>query len=252
MVRSKVAKEPEIVVKNLAKTFDTKNVLHNVNFEVRTGESLTIIGGSGSGKSVLIKCIMGLLVPDKGSSVIIQGNEYAEISISERFKNSLDIGMLFQGNALFDSLTICENITFGIRSKKEIDKEEAREIAKQKLEMVELSANILDLYPVEISGGMQKRVALARAIAHNPTLIFFDEPTTGLDPVTAKKISILIREISKKLNATTIAITHDVRCMNIISDSVAVIAEGTIIWHSKLADLAKTNHPYIQEFILLK
>ena len=252
MVRSKAAKEPEIVVKNLAKTFGAKNVLHDVSFEVCTGESLTIIGGSGSGKSVLIKCVLGLLVPDKGSSVVIQGREYSGMSISERFKNSLDIGMLFQGNALFDSLTICENITFGIRSKKEIDKEEAREIAKQKLEMVELSANILDLYPVEISGGMQKRVALARAIAHNPTLIFFDEPTTGLDPVTAKKISILIREISQKLNATTIIITHDVRCMNIVADSVAVIAEGTIIWHSKLADLAKTKHPYIQEFILLK
>lgn len=241
-------KEDKIIIKNLAKTFGTKNVLYGVNINVQNGKSLVIIGGSGSGKSVLLKCITGLLTPDKGSSITIDDKDYATIPISKRFNKNLKIGMLFQGNALFDSLNIWQNITFGVTQKRNITNMEARDIAKDKLQMVELSANILDLYPAEISGGMQKRVALARAIAHDPKLIFFDEPTSGLDPVTSNKISTLIRNVSTSIQATTITITHDVRCMEKIADSVAVITNRTTVLFRTLDELFKTDDPYIKDF----
>lgn len=239
----------KIIVTNLSKTFGTKNVLHGVNLSITEGESLVIIGGSGSGKSVLLKCIVGLLDPDPGSAVLINNNNYTHIHISRRLDNDTTIGVLFQGNALFDSINIWQNIVFGIAQKYRISEFEARRIASEKLEMVELPQNIMDLYPVEISGGMQKRVALARTIAHNPKLIFFDEPTSGLDPVTSNKISVLIRNIATTIHATTITITHDVRCMKRIADSVAVIANHGIIWHSKLDDLYNTDNSYIRDFL---
>ncbi len=242
-------RQKKIVLKNLSKTFGNKIVLCNVNLEIFNNESLVIMGGSGTGKSVLLKCIIGLLMPDKGSAIMINDKDYSNIPITKRFDENLEIGVLFQGNALFDSMNICKNITFGLEQRKKIDKAEARKIASEKLAMVELSDNILDLYPVEISGGMQKRVALARVIALNPKLIFFDEPTSGLDPVTSDKISTLIRNVSQKIKATTVTITHDVRCMKKIADYIAVIANQTIIWHSNVADLYKTENPYIRDFI---
>ncbi len=241
--------EVAILLQNVSKTFGNKNVLHDVNLEITIGETLVIIGGSGSGKSVLLKCIIGLMLPDLGSSIKIYNNEVANLHISKRQQIISALGVLFQGNALFDSLPIWHNICFGLLQTNQITPKQALDLAAEKLDMVGLQKDILDLYPEELSGGMQKRVAIARAIANNPKLIFFDEPTAGLDPVTAKKISILIKNLCTDLKATAITITHDVRCMEAIADTVAAISEGTIIWNGRANDITKATHPYIKEFI---
>lgn len=241
-----------IKIRNLSKTFGSKIVLNDVNLDINEGESVAIIGASGSGKSVLLKCILGLLLPDKGSSVIIRNDEYGKIDIAARLVNpKFQIGMLFQGSALFDSLTIGENVAFEAITYNKMDKKAARELAKEKLSMVELDQNIIDLYPSEISGGMQRRVGLARAIASKPDFLFFDEPTAGLDPITSKTIDLLLRKLCDEMNITTITITHDIKCMNIIADKVAVIAEKTIVWYDKLSDIKYSDHPYVKEFITI-
>jgi phospholipid/cholesterol/gamma-HCH transport system ATP-binding protein len=219
-----------IEIKNLSKTFDGNVVLSNVNLEIKSGESFVIIGGSGSGKSVLIKCIAGLLLPDSGSQIIIDGADYSKKLIAMRSNFTELFGMSFQGGALFDSMSIWQNITFQIRNSRKITKAAARAIALEKLELVGLDSTVLDKYPIELSGGMQKRAAMARAIAHDPKLLFFDEPTAGLDPIMTNVIAQLIRKLGKKLNATTLTITHDMNCVSQIADNIAMIQDGTIIW----------------------
>ncbi len=235
----------KILIKNLSKTFEQKVILSNINLQIENKESLVIIGGSGSGKSVLIKCIAGLILPDLKSSIIIDGDDVSNQHISLRSSFLKKFSLLFQGNALFDSMSIWENITFGMN----IDDNDAKKIAEEKLEMVEIDKSVAYFFPNEISGGMQKRVALARAVASNPQIIFFDEPTSGLDPATSKAISNLIKNIRHKLQATTITITHDAKCMKTIADKVAVIENGKISWSGYLKDTLQSDLPYIKDFL---
>ncbi|MBL6664463.1 MAG: ATP-binding cassette domain-containing protein [Rickettsiales bacterium] len=238
----------KISVKNLIKNFGEQEVLRGVDLSVKKGESLVILGGSGSGKSVLIKIITGLMSASSGS-VIIDGYDVTNIKKKDRDELMEKFGFLFQGGALFDSLPIWQNVAFRILSNKQCSKKEARNIAIEKLKSVGLSEKVADLYPSELSGGMQKRASLARAIATKPEIIFFDEPTTGLDPIMADVINDLIIENSKKLGATTVTITHDMASASKIADKVAMLYEGQIIWFGDVKDMYSSNNEYVEQFI---
>lgn len=244
-----MAENIKISLRNLSKSFGSKKVLKQINLDIAERESLVIIGGSGSGKSVLIKSIMGLLEPDKGSLVKINDEDVTHIPIMKRGELLKDLGMLFQGGALFDSLKIWENVSFTLLQGKGISRKEARKIAAEKLSLVGLNETTLNLYPNELSGGMQKRAALARAIANNPSIIFIDEPTSGLDPITSQVIIELIASLSKELNATTITITHDMKCVKTIGDKVAMIYKGEIIWHGEGKNIESSGNEYVAQFI---
>lgn len=243
-----MATTPKIMMRDVKKAFGDKKVLDGISLTVAPGESLVIIGGSGSGKSVTLKCILGLIKPDSGS-VLIDGNETTGYSSAERDAMMGKFGMLFQGAALFDSLRVWQNVAFGLIQGRKMDKDEAHEIALQKLSQVGLGRHVGDLYPAELSGGMQKRVGLARAIATNPEIIFFDEPTTGLDPIMADVINDLIVDCVKDLGATALSITHDMASARKIADHVAMIYEGKIIWYGKVTDLDHSDNPYVDQFI---
>jgi phospholipid/cholesterol/gamma-HCH transport system ATP-binding protein len=238
----------KLVIKNLVKNFASKEVLRGINLIVNQGESLVILGGSGSGKSVLIKIIASLINPTSGS-IKIDGQEVSNISSRNRDDLMEKFGFLFQGGALFDSLSIWENIAFRLIYQKKMNKKDAREIAIEKLKSVGLSEKTADLFPSELSGGMQKRASLARAIAANPEIIFFDEPTTGLDPIMADVINNLIIDNSKKLGATTITITHDMNSARKIADKVAMLYEGKIIWFGDVKDMDSSGNEYLDQFI---
>lgn len=239
---------PFIDVKDLSKAFGRNVILNNISFSLNKGESFVIIGGSGTGKSVLIKCILGLLQPDKGE---IRINEVLLSSSSgrERRKALKRFGMLFQGGALFDSMTIAENISFGLVQGFGMDKLAARKIALEKLDAVDLSRKVADLYPAELSGGMQKRVALARAIATNPEVIFFDEPTTGLDPIISGTINDLIIRCVREIGACAITITHDINSLRKIADRVGLLHKGQFIWQGKISQIDRSGNPYLEQFI---
>lgn len=230
------------------KAFGNKKVLDGIDLTIEKGESLVVIGGSGTGKSVLIKCILGILTPDRGT-IKIDGNDVGKLSRSERHKLMQKFGMLFQGGALFDSLPVWENITFALLQNKSITKEEAKKLAVEKLVSVGLSADVANLSPAELSGGMQKRVALARAIASNPEIIFFDEPTTGLDPIMADVINRLIVKCSKELGATTITITHDMNSVRHIASRVAMLYQGKLVWQGNIKDIETSGNEYVDQFI---
>ena len=235
-----------ISIKDVKKTFNQVQVLKGVNLDIAKGESMVIIGGSGTGKSVLLKIILGLMKADSGK-VSLEGQTLSDIS-REKFLDRF--GMLFQGGALFDSLNVWQNISFRLlRGKDRINSKDAREIAEQKLQRVGLKPEIAELFPSELSGGMQKRVGLARAIASNPEIIFFDEPTTGLDPIMATVINELIREIVVEMGATAITITHDMKSVRAIGDKVALIHDGIIQWNGKLTELEKSSNPYLIQFL---
>ena len=232
-----------IVLRDVSKSFGTKRVLDGISLDVAKGDSLVVIGGSGTGKSVLIKCILGLLTPDAGT-----------ITIDDKpntTKGSLDrFGMLFQGAALFDSMPIWQNVAFRLlRGPSKTSRDEAREIALTKLARVGLGPDTADLYPSELSGGMQKRAGLARAIATDPEIIFFDEPTTGLDPIMSGVINDLIAEIVSEMGATTITITHDMTSVRAIASRVAMLHGGRIRWHGPIADLDTSDDPYLRQFV---
>ena len=235
-----------ISIKNIKKAFNQVNVLNGINLDVAKGESMVVIGGSGTGKSVLLKVILGLIQPDSGE-IFLEGqslSRFGREQFLERF------GMLFQGGALFDSLNVWQNISFRlIRGNGRINAKEAREIAEQKLQRVGLKPEISELFPSELSGGMQKRVGLARAIASNPEIIFFDEPTTGLDPIMAGVINELIREIVVEMGVTAITITHDMASARAIGDKIAMIHNGIIQWNGQITDLEKSNDPYLIQFL---
>ena len=238
----------KIELKDVYKSFGKKKVLQGVNLSLNKGESLVVIGGSGSGKSVLIKSIIGLLKPDSGS-VKIDGQETVNISQSERNILMVKFGYLFQGGALFDSLPIWENVAFGLLHAKNMSRDEAREIAEQKIMQVGKGKDISALCPAELSGRMQKRISLARAIATSPEIIFFDEPTTGLDPIMSDVINNLIVKCSKELNATTITITHDMVSAIKIADRMAMIYEGKIIWEGSPKVAFNSNNSYVDQFV---
>ncbi|MAV99330.1 MAG: ABC transporter ATP-binding protein [Rhodobiaceae bacterium] len=231
-------------IEKLHKSFGEKIILNDLNINITRNTSQVIIGGSGTGKSVLLKCILGLIEPDQGiisyNSTPLNRDTRKEINFYD------EIGMLFQGAALFDSLTVWENITFAIKSKRKSD---LREIALDKIHKVGLDSTVLDLYPSELSGGMQKRVALARAIAKDPQLLFFDEPTTGLDPIMADVINNLINEIIDEVGATAITITHDMESAKKIADKISMLYKGNIIWSGDPGEIESSNNPYVDQFI---
>lgn len=234
-----------IRVDNLHKSFGEKAVLNGISFSLSKKESLVIIGGSGTGKSVLIKCVLGLINPDRGT--VFYNNQAITTEKMSSFLKAC--GMLFQGGALFDSMTVVENIAFGLIQGKSFSKEEAFKIALEKLQAVDLPPNVANIYPAELSGGMQKRVALARAIAMKPEIIFFDEPTTGLDPILSSTINSLILRCVHDIGASTITITHDINSLRTIADRVALLHEGRFIWEGTVQEMDKTDNPYVQQFI---
>ena len=235
-----------IELSNIHKSFGPKKVLQGVNLMVPKGESMVIIGGSGTGKSICIKCILGLVKPTSGT-ITLDGQDVAK---AERDAFLARFGMLFQGGALFDSLPVWQNVAFRLlRGSLKRPKDEAREIAIEKLRRVGLTADVADLFPAELSGGMQKRVGLARAIAAEPEIIFFDEPTTGLDPIMAGVINELIREIVTEMGATAITITHDMSSVRAIADKIAMLHDGVIQWTGPVSEMDQSGDPYLDQFI---
>jgi phospholipid/cholesterol/gamma-HCH transport system ATP-binding protein len=235
-----------IELRGVTKSFGPKEVLRGIDLSVATGRSMVVIGGSGTGKSVLLKCILGLVQPDSGT-ILLDGEDVAR---AERDAFLAKFGMLFQGGALFDSLTVWQNVAFRLlRGSLKRPKAEAKDIAVEKLRRVGLSPDVADLYPAELSGGMQKRVGLARAIAADPQVIFFDEPTTGLDPIMAGVINALIREIVTEMGATAITITHDMASVRAIADRVAMLHAGKIRWEGPIAEMDAAPDPYLSQFI---
>ena len=239
---------PKISLKNVKKAFGDKVVLDGVNLDVAVGESVVIIGGSGTGKSVAIKCILGLLTPDEGT-IEIDGRDVLDMTPREREKLNMQIGMLFQAAALFDSLPVWENVSFGLLAEKRCGRDEARDIALEKMALVGLKPDIADLSPADPSGGMQKRVGFARAIAIDPSIIFFDEPTTGLDPIMADVINKLIVHVNENVGATALTITHDMASAKKIGDRIAMLYEGKIIWAGPPDDVDQSGNDYLDQFI---
>jgi len=241
--------EPHIVLENVHKSFGAKHVLRGVNVGVGKGRSLVIIGGSGTGKSVTLKCILGLLKPDSGS-IRVGGQEITDLAGDARDEMLARFGMLFQGAALFDSLNVWRNVAFGLmQGRRQMKAREARAIAIDKLAQVGLGPELADASPAELSGGMRKRVGLARAIAPEPEIIFFDEPTTGLDPIMGDVINNLIVDCTRGLGATTITITHDMASARKIADDIAMIYKGQIVWHGPADEIDCSNNPFVDQFI---
>lgn len=238
----------KIKVRGLKKAFGPKQVLNGVDLDVPRDQSLVIIGGSGTGKSVLIKCILGLIEPDAGS-IEIDGQEVVGMKTSQREDIMRKFGMLFQGSALFDSLPVWENVAFGLISGRGMDRKSAKDVALRKLAAVGLGPEVGELFPAELSGGMQKRVALARAIAVEPEIIFFDEPTTGLDPIMAQVINELIVKCVRSLGATALSITHDMHSLRAIADHAAMIYEGRIIWSGDAKSVDHSGNAHVEQFV---
>ncbi|HRJ60070.1 MAG TPA: ATP-binding cassette domain-containing protein [Azospirillaceae bacterium] len=239
---------PKIQLSHVRKSFGAKHVLNGVDLSVSHSESLVIIGGSGTGKSVMLKCILGLLQPDSGS-IKVDGEETTRLSSRDRERMLLKFGMLFQGSALFDSLPVWENVAFGLIQGEHMPRAKAKDIAMAKLGAVGLTPEVGLLFPAELSGGMQKRVALARAIADEPDIIFFDEPTTGLDPIMADVINELIRKCVKDLGVTAVTITHDMASARKIADRVAMIYQGKIIWTGHASEIDASGNAYVDQFV---
>jgi phospholipid/cholesterol/gamma-HCH transport system ATP-binding protein len=240
-----------IELANVHKAFGQKTILKGVNLTIPKGESMVIIGGSGTGKSVMLKCVLGLIEADSGV-VSVDGQDVTRLKqgSSERDDFLAQFGMLFQGGALFDSLHVWENVAFRLlRGSLKRPKAEAREIAIEKLRRVGLTPDVADLFPAELSGGMQKRVGLARAIAAEPGIIFFDEPTTGLDPIMSGVINDLIREIVVEMGATAMTITHDMTSVRAIADKVAMLHGGVIQWTGPVGEMDASGDPYVTQFI---
>lgn len=240
------AAPPRIELRDVRKAFGPKTVLAGVNLRVMKGESLVIIGGSGTGKSVTLKCILGILRHDAGE-ILIDGAPAAEIDRRAFLKH---FGMLFQGGALFDSLPVWQNVSFRLRQgRTPLSRKAARARAIEKLGRVGLGPEVADLFPAELSGGMQKRVGLARAIATDPDLIFFDEPTAGLDPIMAGVINDLIRELVEEMGATAVTITHDMTTVRTVADHVAMLHEGVVRWTGHIDEMETCGDPYVDQFV---
>jgi phospholipid/cholesterol/gamma-HCH transport system ATP-binding protein len=239
---------PKVELRGVKKRFGSKIVLDGLDLAIPRGESLVVIGGSGTGKSVMIKCVLGILRPE-GGEIFVDGDEVTHLSGRRRDAMLHKFGMLFQGSALFDSLPVWENVAFGLIQGRGMARGHAKEIAIEKLANVGLGPEVAELWPAELSGGMQKRVGLARAIAAEPEIIFFDEPTTGLDPIMADVINDLIVSTVKDLGVTTLSITHDIASARKISSRVAMLYKGKIIWQGPTSDIDKSGNPYLDQFI---
>ena len=242
----KLGETPILELRNVHKTFGEKKVLRGVDLSVKPGQSLVVIGGSGTGKSVTIKCALGLMKPEQGE-VVFDGQPADHPKALEDLRKRT--GMLFQGGALFDSLSVWENVAFALIYRDGVGRAEARQRAIDTLAKVRLGASVASLRTAELSGGMQKRVALARAIIAKPDLIFFDEPTTGLDPITADAVNDLIVAQVKALGAAAITITHDMASVRKIADEVAMLHEGRIVWRGPAKDIDRSQNPYVDQFV---
>ncbi len=238
----------KIALRGVSKSFGPKHVLNAIDLDVMAGESVVVIGGSGSGKSVLLKCILGLMTPDSGK-IIVDGTDTTQLTGEAREKSMEKFGMLFQGGALFDSLKVWENIVFRVARAQKLNKVQSRALAAEKLAQVGLKSDSLDAFPAELSGGMQKRVALARAIAANPEIIFFDEPTTGLDPIMADVINDLIIQCTRDLNLTTVTITHDMHSAKRIAHRIAMLYQGKLIWDGPAETIMESGNAFVDQFV---
>jgi phospholipid/cholesterol/gamma-HCH transport system ATP-binding protein len=239
---------PKIRIRDLHKSFGSKHVLRGVNLDVMPGQSVVVLGGSGTGKSVLLKCIIGLIEPDQGT-IEIDGVDITHKTGKDRDLLLQKFGMLFQGGALFDSLPVWRNIAFRLLHNEKVSTDQARKVAEKALLSVGLTKEALDLSPSELSGGMQKRVGLARAIASKPEILFFDEPTTGLDPLMCGVIDSLIRSCITNLGATGMTITHDLTSARFIADKIAMIKEGEIIWEGSVKEMDRSKNKDVYTFI---
>ncbi len=242
------ASVPKIRIRDLHKSFGDKVVLDGLDLDVGAGESVVVIGGSGSGKSVMLKCILGLLSPESGS-IQVDGAEMIGMAGRDRDRILRKFGMLFQSSALFDSLPVWENVAFGLIAGERKAQDQAKKIAYDKLAAVGLGLEVGELWPAELSGGMRKRVGLARAIASEPEIIFFDEPTTGLDPIMGDVINDLIIKCVRELGATALSITHDMTSARKIADRIAMLYDGKIIWAGPVKEIDASDNPYVEQFI---
>ncbi len=243
-----MADQPKIELRNVHKSFGEKEVLTGLDLDVGVGESVVVIGGSGTGKSVTLKCILGLMTADRGS-IKVDGEEVVGMSARDRDRVMHKFGMLFQGSALFDSLKVWENVAFGPIRGQGMDRHQAKEVALAKMAAVGLGPDVGELLPGELSGGMQKRVGLARAIATEPEIIFFDEPTTGLDPIMADVINELISKIVREMGATALSITHDIASARKIADRIAMLYRGKIIWAGPVSEIDNSGNDHVDQFI---
>jgi phospholipid/cholesterol/gamma-HCH transport system ATP-binding protein len=239
---------PKVELRGVKKRFGNKVVLDGVDLKIDSGQSLVVIGGSGTGKSVMIKCVLGILRPDSGQ-IFVDGEEVTKLRGRARDAYLKKFGMLFQGAALFDSLPVWENVAFGLIQGRGMDRKQAKEVAIEKLAKVGLSADVAKLSPSELSGGMQKRVGLARAIASDPQIIFFDEPTTGLDPIMADVINDLIVSTVDRMGVTTLSITHDMASARKIADKIAMLYKGKIIWDGPTEQIDSSGNAFVDQFI---
>ncbi len=239
---------PKLELRGVKKRFGAKVVLDGIDLSIAPGESLVVIGGSGTGKSVMIKSVLGILKPDEGR-IFVDGEDVTRLSGRAREAYLRKFGMLFQGAALFDSLPVWENVAFGLIQGHGMKRAKAKQVALEKLAKVGLGPEVAELSPSELSGGMQKRVGLARAIAAEPEIIFFDEPTTGLDPIMADVINDLIVSTVRDLGVTTLSITHDMASARKISDRIAMLYKGKIIWQGPTATIDASGNPYVDQFI---
>ncbi|NMM44286.1 ATP-binding cassette domain-containing protein [Rhodospirillaceae bacterium KN72] len=242
------SKTPKIRLKDVHKSFGPKQILRGFSLDVMPQESVVIIGGSGTGKSVMLKCILGLLSPEQGE-IEIDGQPTVHLSNADREEVNAKIGMLFQNAALFDSLPVWENVAFGLIQGKRMKRKLAHDIAIEKLAQVGLGADVGKMSPADLSGGMRKRVGLARAIAGDPDIIFFDEPTTGLDPIMGHVIDNLIVKCVKEVGATAISITHDMPSARRIADRMAMLYQGKVIWHGPVGQIDNSGNDYVDQFI---
>ena len=239
---------PKIRLRDVRKSFGAKRVLDGVNLDIAKGESVVVIGGSGTGKSVMIKSIIGILLADSGV-IEVDGQDVTQTAANDRDAVNRKFGMLFQGAALFDSLPVWENVAFGLMQRERMSRKHAKERAIETLAKVGLSAEVGELAPSELSGGMQKRVGLARAIAGEPEIIFFDEPTTGLDPIMADVINDLIISCVKQQGITALSITHDMHSARKIGDRITMLYEGKLIWDGAAKDVDNSGNPYVEQFV---
>ncbi len=239
---------PKIRLSGVKKRFGEKVVLDGVDLEVAAGESVIIIGGSGTGKSVALKCILGLLEPEEGA-IEIDGEDVTKLSGRERERVNAKIGMLFQGAALFDSLPVWENVAFGLIEGKGVDRKSAKAEAIKALAQVGLTADVGEMGPADLSGGMRKRVGLARAVCARPEILFFDEPTTGLDPIMGDVINELIVKTVHEMGATALTITHDMASARKIGHRIAMLYQGRIVWAGPVADIDRSGNAFVDQFI---
>ena len=240
--------KPVIELKAVTKAFGSKYVLRDFDLSIYKGQSVVMLGQSGMGKSVSIRLMLGLLESDSGS-IKINGREISNFTDKEFYENNKKMGMLFQNGALFDSMSVWENVAFGLLNVERISPEVARKIAIEKLNDVGLPPKVADMMPSELSGGMKKRVGLARAIATNPEIIFFDEPTTGLDPIMSDVINDLIVRCVKQLGATALTITHDIASAKKIADRIVMLYDGKIIWDGTPEELSHPDNEYVEHFV---